>query len=362
LPAFVLLRGESERGVIMKTVVLEGFGGVENFRDAELPEPLPQAGEIRVKIRFAAFNPVDYKMRRGMRGDSLPIVLGMDLSGVVDKVGEGVSEFKPGDEVFAFIGGPRSNGAYAEYAVFPWQLATKKPPALKYDEAASVPLTALTAWDCVFEKARVKKDRETVFVAGGSGGVGSMAIQYLRRAHAAIFSAAGSAASSEYLVNQLGVKRERILMYPGLDLPGLEEAYLKLSGGRRPDICLDFVGGLMKKLCLQIIGDEGRVVSTVAEPEGFSYDIFSAGGSPVFYRSASFHFEYVLARAKSDEPSAWAEYGRKLDEIGGWLDCGKITPPKVEVLGKLSAETVQKAHRRLEEGHVQGKLVMQVGE
>jgi NADPH:quinone reductase len=346
----------------MKAVVLEGFGGVENFRDAELPEPMPKAGEIRVKIHFAAFNPVDYKMRRGMRGGSIPVVLGMDLSGVVDKVGEGVSAFKPGDEVFAFIGGPRSNGAYAGYSAFPWQFAAKKPPGLKIEEAASVPLTALTAWDCVFEKARVKRDSKTVFVAGGSGGVGSMAIQFLRRAHATIFSTAGSAASSDYLIDQLGIKREHILMYKGLDLPGLEEAYLKLSGGRRPDICLDFVGGLMKRLCLQLIGDEGRVVSTVAEPEGFSYDIFSAGGSPVFYRSASFHFEYVLAGAKSGEPSAWAEYGRKLNEIGGWLDCGKVAPPKVELVGKLSAETVQKAHRLLEEGHVQGKLVMQAGE
>ncbi len=150
-------------------------------------------------------------------------------------------------------------------------------------------------------------------------------------------------------------------MYKGLDLAGLEKAYLNLSGGRRPDICFDFVGGFMKKLCLQLVGDEGRVVSTVAEPEDFSYDIFSAGGSPIFYRSASFHFEYVLARAKSGEPSGWAQYGRKLSEIGGWLDCGKIAPPRVKVLGNLTAETVQKAHRLLEEGHVQGKLVMQVG-
>jgi NADPH:quinone reductase len=346
----------------MKAVVLEGFGGVENFKDAELPEPQPKAGEIRVKIHFAAFNPVDYKMRRGMRGDVLPAVLGMDLSGVVDKVGEGVTEFAPGDEVFAFIGGPRSNGAYAEYAVFPWQFAAKVPPGLKMDEAASVPLTALTAWDCVFEKTKVKKDGETVLIAGGSGGVGSMAIQYLRRAHAEIFSTASEGPSSDYLIDRLGIKREHILIYRGLDLPELEKEFLKLSGGRRPDICFDFVGGLMKKLCLQLVGDEGRVVSTVAEPEDFSYNIFSAEGSPVFYRSASFHFEYVLARAKSGEPSDWEQYGRKLSEIGGWLDCGKITPAKIEILGKLSAETVQKAHRQLEEGHVQGKLVMQVGE
>ena len=344
----------------MKAVVLESFGGVENLKDADLPVPEPKGGEMRVKIHCAAFNPVDYKMRRGMREGVLPAVLGLDISGIVDKVGDEVPEFKPGDEVFAFIGGPRSNGAYAEYAVFPWQFAAKKPPGLSKAEAAAVPLTALTAWDCVFEKARVKKDGETVFVAGGSGGVGTMAIQFLRRAHATIFSTAGNDSSGDYLMDHLGIKREHILMYKGLDLAGLEKAYLKLSGVRRPDICFDFVGGSMKKLCLQLVGDEGRVVSTVAEPEDFSYNIFSAEGSPIFYRSASFHFEYVLARAKSGEPSGWAQYGSKLSEIGGWLDCGKIAPPKVKLLGKLTAETVRKAHRLLEDGHVQGKLVMQV--
>ncbi len=324
------------------------------------PCPSPRPGELRVKIHCAAFNPVDYKMRRGMREAVLPAVLGLDISGVVDKVGDGVTEFKPGDEVFAYIGGPRSNGGYAEYAVFPWQFAAKKPPGISMAEAAAVPLTALTAWDCVFEKARVKKDSETAFVAGGSGGVGTMAIQFLRRAHATIFSTAGDVSSSDYLMDHLGIKREHILMYKGLDLAGLEKAYLKLSGGRRPDICFDFVGALMKKLCLRLVGDEGRVVSTVAEPEDFSYDIFSAEGSPFFYRSASFHFEYVLARAKSGEPSGWVQYASKLAEIGGWLDCGKIAPPKVKLLGKLSADTVRKAHRLLEDGHVQGKLVMQV--
>jgi NADPH:quinone reductase-like Zn-dependent oxidoreductase len=163
----------------MKAVILRDFGGVENFEWAEVPKPVVQASQVLVKIKAAAFNPIDYQMRRGDSEKKLlkSAILGRELSGIVEGVGEGVERFAPGDMVAAYVSSLASNGTYAEYISIPQQLVAKMPAGLSFEQAASLPLVGLTALQCVERLHLHPKDR--VFVSGGAGGVGTILLQLL---------------------------------------------------------------------------------------------------------------------------------------------------------------------------------------
>ena len=121
----------------MKAMVLETFGGPENFQWKDWPMPEAKAGDVLIRVQAVSVNPVDYKMRAGHLPIPLPDVLGRDVAGSVEAVGDGVTEFQPGDEVFAVLFGPRSNGAYAQYVSTPAAFVCPKPDALSFTHPAS---------------------------------------------------------------------------------------------------------------------------------------------------------------------------------------------------------------------------------
>ncbi len=344
----------------MRVVEVRAFGGVERLEDAERPLPVPGRGEVRLRVRAAGFNPVDYKWRQGHISPHLPVVLGREAAGVVDRVGEGVTSFREGDAVFAYVGAPASNGAYAEALCVPEGMVAPKPSRLSFAEAAAVPIAGLTAYVSVVERARVGRG-EPVLVAGAAGGVGSMAVPLLRHLGAApLLATAGSDASAAYLVEGLGVRPEEVVRYAGKDAAGLAAEVRERAGGWGVAAAFDFVGGAMKRLCFDAVAPDGRVVSIVEEPPDYPLNLWDENTSPLMVRSVSFHFVQLGAPARLGPPSGWAAYGQRLRRLAELFESGALPRPRVEGVGPLSADTARRAHTLLEGGHVRGKLVMEL--
>src|SRR4051812_47079820 len=162
----------------MTAVRVHEPGGREVLKVEQAPRPVPGNGEMLVRVHAAAVNPVDWKMRQGGRNRGRGadgFILGFDVSGVVDQVGPGVTKFKPGDAVFAMLSLQRGGG-YAQYAIVKEDEAAMKPAKCSQVEAAAVPLAALTAWQALFDTAKLEKG-QTVLIHAGAGGVGSFAVQ-----------------------------------------------------------------------------------------------------------------------------------------------------------------------------------------
>lgn len=344
----------------MRVVEVRAFGGVERLEDAERPLPVPQRGEVRIRVRASGFNPVDYKWRQGHVSPHLPVVLGREAAGVVDAVGEGVTSFREGDAVFAYVGSPASNGAYAEALCVPEGLVAPKPSRLSFAEAAAVPIAGLTAYVSVVEKARVARD-EPVLVAGAAGGVGSMAVPLLRHLGASpLLATAGSDASAAYLAEALGVRPEEVVRYSGKATEALAADVRARAGGWGVAAAFDFVGGAMKRLCFDAVAADGRVVSIVEEPSDYPLNLWDENTSALMVRSVSFHFVQLGAPARLGPPSGWVAYGQRLRKLAELFDTGALPRPRVERVGTLSAATARHAHTLLEGAHTRGKLVMEL--
>jgi NADPH:quinone reductase-like Zn-dependent oxidoreductase len=192
----------------MKAVVLHEFGGPEVMAIEDVPVPEPILTEVQVRVHAAGVNPVDFKTRtgRGMApvlGDP-PIRIGWDVSGVVTKVGGGVTRFQVGDEVFGMPWFPRQAGAYAEYVTAPSRHFAPKPAVLSHEQAAALPLAGLTAWQSLVDTIHMH-DGDDVLVHGGAGGVGHLAVQIARARGARVFATARAEQAGE--LAKLGVER-----------------------------------------------------------------------------------------------------------------------------------------------------------
>lgn len=346
----------------MRAIILTAFGSAEHFRLAELPLPEPQPGEVRIRIHAAAFNPTDYQKRQGagIVGD-LPLILGTDVAGVVDAVGPEVTAFMVGDEVYSFLLGGRraSSGGYAEWVCRQVDFVAHKPRNLTFAQSVAALTGGLTAYHCL-EHAHVRPG-EPLFIAGGSGGVGTMLIQLARHAGAGpIFTTAGSERTAHYLTDMLDIPRDRMLFYAGLTREQLAQRLRALNDGRLFRVAIDGVGGAMTGLCCDIVEFDGQVISIVRGPRDDSHPPEDDDENRLFNRSAAFHFVMVSARATFGPPDTWQVYGRQLAALAALLEAGAIQPPPLTEVGDLSVETVRQAHALLETGHVQGKLVMRV--
>src|SRR5215218_5434142 len=219
-------------------MVTPQFGGSYLFEEQEVERPRPGAGEVLVRVVAAGANPVDAKFRAA--GDSIgleaPIVLGADISGVVDEVEVGVTDLEPGDEVYYTpeVFGPGSNGAYAEYHAVKADIVAKKPPSLSHEEAAAVPLAGGTAYEAIVRRLAVRVG-ETILIHGGAGGVGSFAIQIAKAAGARILESAGT--HNQETLKELGVNVA--IDYTSEDV---FEVALDDTGGEGVDAVLDTAG------------------------------------------------------------------------------------------------------------------------
>src|SRR3954447_20608564 len=176
----------------MRAVVIHETGGPDVLRLQEVEPPELDEGEVLIGVHAASVNPVDWKNRRSMSGDDLPAILGKDLSGTVEESrAEGFAE---GDQVF----GRAASGAYAELATATAEAIAKKPPELSHEQAATIPVAGLTAWQALFDRGGLEEG-QTALVAGAAGGVGHFAVQFAKHAGARVIGT-GSARNRDFVL------------------------------------------------------------------------------------------------------------------------------------------------------------------
>ena len=288
----------------MKAMILTSFGGPESFELREVPKPVPQAGQVLVRVHATSINPLDFQVRRGDYADlvQLPTITGHDVSGVVEKVGPGVTSFEPGDEVWytpQIFDGP---GSYAEYHVASESIVGKKPASLSHLEAATLTLVGGTAWEALVVRAGLRVG-ESILVHGGAGGVGHVAIQLAKAIGARVFTTV----REENFEFARSMGADVLIDYTMEDYV---EAVLRETGGRGVDVVFDTIGGDTLTRSPDALAQLGRVVSIVdiAKPQ----NLVQAWG-----KNASYHFVFTRQnRGKLDELSALIERGQLRPHVG----------------------------------------------
>jgi NADPH:quinone reductase len=315
-------------------MVIPEFGSPDLFeaRDVERPEPGP--GEVLVRVIAAGTNPVDAKFRSS--GDAMgletPIILGLDVSGVVEEVGPGVTDLAPGDEVYYTpeVSGPRSNASYAEYNVAPADIVAKKPASLSHEEAAAVPLAGGTAYEAIVRRLAMRVG-ETILIHGGAGGVGSFAVQIAKASGARVLASAGT--HNQDTLRELGV--DVPIDYTSEDV---FEVALDDTAGAGVDAVFDTVGGDLIARSIQATRVFGRLASIIS---------LQGDLTPGYRLNQTFNGVFLLRERA------------RLDEMTRLIERRQMRPLVDEV---LPLDQVAKAHERLESGHGRGKVMLRVAQ
>ena len=315
----------------MKAVIINEYGGREKLIYSEdIPKPEVKEGEVLVRIKAAAVNPVDYKIREGIRRNlpyNFPIILGWDMAGIIEDRGFAARRFQIGESVYAYARRPIVEmGTYAEYIAIPECYLAKKPRNLSFEEAASVPLAGLTAYQALHNKANIKPG-QWVLILGASGGVGTMAVQLAKIAGAKVAALAGTANHS-YL---LSLGADLCLTY---EQENWGSIFIKNSGAKA-DIVFDCIGKESLIKSYEFLKSEGTLVSITSQ----------ANTDLAKKWNTQFQYHFV-------EPDS-----SNLDLLTSLIEQSKL---KVHVNTVYPLREVTKAHEKMESGHTRGKIVLSV--
>ncbi len=317
----------------MKAVRINEFGGAEVLKIGEVERPVPAADEILVKVYASGVNPTDWGIREGGNAVlkpllKLPLTLGWDAAGIVEEIGGDVTGFKKGDAVYGVPNFP-GDGSYAEYVAAKAVQFALKPESLSFNEAAGVPLAALTGWTAMFEHGKLKSGQR-ILIQGASGGVGSFAVQFAKAKGAYVIGTA-SADSLDY-VRQLGA--DEVIDYKNQkfeDLVSDVDVVLEVSPLRDNNERLKSVGVLK----------EGGILVSVNVDLQYNDEV-----------TAALEKKHAKGELSPNQPRQdW------LEEIAQLIDEGKV---KVFISKVFPLEQVAEAHRESETWHVRGKLVLEV--
>ena len=323
----------------MRALVLEGAN--LPFRNVEVARPTPDDGQVLVRIKASGVNPLDLKIRSGSAPHArhpLPAILGMDLSGIVEQVGPGVTGFKAGDEVYGLTGGIGGlQGSLAEFAAVDADLLARKPSSLDMREAAAVPLVVITAWEGLVDRANVQAG-QTVLIHG-AGGVGQMANQ-LARAYGAQVFAADSAAKCNAI--------ERLGAAPINRETPVEEYVRQHTGGRGFDIVYDTVGGTALDAAFNAVARFGHVVSCL----GWGTHALA----PLSFRAATYSGVFTLLPMLSGEGRQ--HHGDILRETAKLVDADRMKPTLDP--HRYNLDSVMDAYRAIEQRQTIGKVVIDI--
>jgi len=329
----------------MKAILMPEAGGPEVLSVAQIGEPeLQTPSQLKIELKAAGVNPVDTKLRsRGVfLPEGLPAVLGCDGSGVVTEVGSEVRDFKPGDKVWfcsGGLGGPLGN--YAQTTLVDEAACCHKPASLSFEQAAAGPLVLITAWEALFDRARLTEG-QTVLIHAGAGGVGHVAIQLAKSVGARVLTTVSSQDKAEF-VKALGADEE--ILYPEVDFV---EAVNELTDGRGADVVFDTVGPEVFKQSIPALAHYGDLV-TLLDP-GSGVDWKEARN-----RNLRISFTLMLTPMLRDLPEARAHHGEILRRCVDLVEAGEL---RIELARTLPLEQAAEAHRLIEVGHTQGKIVL----
>lgn len=308
----------------MKAVRIHSYGDTDVLAYEDTERPIPGVGEVLVKVYAASINPVDQAVRagymQGMLSLELPLTLGLDVAGVVEAVGDGVSTFAVGDAVYGYSN-PMRQGTYAEYAVVHASELAPKPTRVDFASAAAVPVAAMTAWQALFDIGGLQAG-QTVLIHGAGGGVGSFAVQLAAAKGARVLATAGS--DKIALLRELGVAE------------AIDYTTTRFEDvARDVDVVLDAVGGALQERSLAVLKPGGMLVTPVGHPD-----------------QAAAAARGVRATGMMTQPSV-----AELTKIARLIDAGKVKPQVSSVLPLADA---RQAHEQMARGHTRGKIVLQV--
>lgn len=320
-------------------------GGPEVLELRDIPEPQITAGDqVKVRLRGAGINPIDTKLRaRGLLvAAALPQILGCDGAGEVVACGKEVANLKPGDAVWFCHGGLGCEpGNYAHFTVLRAAAARRAPAKLDLLHAAAGPLVLLTAWEALFDRAHLQAG-QNVLIHAGAGGVGHVAIQLAKHAGARVCTTASGAAKAEF-VRDLGA--DHVIDHRQTDFVA---AVRDWTDGRGADVVLDCVGGDVLRRSPEATAHYGALVTLLEPAADMSWKESRT-------RNLRIGFELMLTPMLRDLPQARAHQGEILDRCADLIDAGQL---RLHVSDVLPLAQAAAAHARIEQGRVQGKLVL----
>jgi alcohol dehydrogenase len=337
-----------EQRAMMKAFVIDRYGRKSDVRARDMPVPELREDDVLVQIHAAGVNPLDSKIRDGefklILPYRLPLILGNDLAGVVVRVGSRVRRLKPGDEVYARPPKDRI-GTFAEFIAIEEAAVALKPTALSMEEAASIPLVALTAWQALVEKGRLKKGQK-VLIHAGSGGVGTFAIQLAR--HLGAIVATTASAANAGLMKQLGA--DIVIDYKKDDFTAVLKDY---------DVVLDTQGGNTLERSLRVLKTGGKLIGIAGPPDP---DFAKKMGASWFLKTVMGFLSYRIRKAARRREVTYSFLfmradGDQLGQIATLIDSGAIRP----VIDRIFPfESTREALAYVETGRSKGKVVIKI--
>lgn len=311
----------------MKAIILKSFGGVENLVQAEIPVPEISEGEVLVKVAAFSINPVDMKTRNGKGVASLlretdPMILGWDFSGKVIETGINVSSLKKGDDVFGLVNFPGPGKTYAEFIAVKESQLARKPANISHPEAAGASLAAMTAWQILKNKMKLKSG-DRILIHSAAGGVGHYAVQMAK--HMEAYVAGTASESNRNFIMEMGASEH--VDYQKVRFEDVLNGF---------DFVLDSIGGEYIDRSLKVLKPGGTIVTM---PSGFA-DIIT---------------EKAASKGMKGEPFSVRPNGEDMREIAELLNNGTL---KSYISGTFGFDEIKEAHRQIETGKTRGKIVV----
>ncbi len=337
----------------MRAVAIKDYLPIDNpasFHDVDLPKPEPRGRDLLISVKAIAVNPVDVKVRagRGKEGvtEDPPRVIGWDASGIVEAVGDEVTLFKPGDEVW-YAGDITRPGCNTEFQLVDERIVGRKPTSLSHAEAAALPLTTITAYEAFFDRLGIDRDGadkgQSILIIGAGGGVGSIGIQLAKHAGLTVIATASRPETTAW-VKQLGADhvvnhREDMV------------AQTRALGLQHVDHVAIFNDMRHWETAVELIRPEGGIVTIDDTHLPMPMDGMKM-------KAASLHWEFMFARAMHQTPDM-IEQHRLLNWVADEIDAGRIRTTLNQVLSPINATQMREAHRLIETGQAKGKIVVE---
>ncbi|PYE25798.1 zinc-binding alcohol dehydrogenase family protein [Rhizobium sp. PP-CC-3A-592] len=335
----------------MKAVAYTKAGTIERddaLIDVEISKPTPGPRDLLVAVDAISVNPVDTKIRKNVSPDAgVQKVLGWDAVGRVVEVGDAVTTFKPGDAVY-YAGSLLRPGANSEFHLVDERLVGRKPSSLSNAEAAALPLTAITAWEMLFDRLDVRKPvagaADAILIIGGAGGVGSIAIQLVRALTGLTVIATASRPETRDWVSELGAHHVIDHSKP------LADQITALGIGAPAFVFSTTETHRHLAAIISLIAPQARF-GLIDDPESLDVTGFKR-------KAVSIHWELMFTRSIFETPDM-DEQGKLLTEVAALIDAGKIRTTVTEVLRPINAENLKQAHAVIESGKARGKIVLE---